>query len=99
MPKHWGLQCQIRMENFSKRFVEAKLYEIGAMEDEQIAEQEVTRRRVHRIQSTNAKNAAERVLRHLMDEGPARLRRFEGDAGGPLSLEEFLAEMDKAGVR
>lgn len=95
MPKHWGLQYQKRMEDYTKKFVSTRCYLEELTRNVRVAEREVISAKSAESNGMGEHAVNERALANLMRIGPKGLAAAEGETGPEFSISEFLEYLDK----
>lgn len=93
--KHWGLQFEKRMADFSHLVTCSRLSVTGARQNLMRAEQEIAFKKNELDLAQTACSARKTTLDKLIDLGPEGLKQWEGEEGEPLTYEAFRVQMDK----
>lgn len=82
MPKHWGIQYENRMIEFSKNFVSNRLHVADLHSKRVRADKEAAERLAEEEGASRLLESAEAAVRILMAIGPLGLSKLEGEARG-----------------
>lgn len=97
MPKHWGIQYENRMIEFSKNFVSNRLHVADLHSKRVRADKEAAERLAEEEGASRLLESAQAAVKILMAIGPLGLSKLEGEGhGGEMSPGQFMVAYKKS---
>lgn len=97
MPKHWGIQYENRMVEFSKNFVSNRLRVADLYSKQVRADKEAADRLAEKESALRLLESAENAVKVLMEIGPLGLEKLEGEGNGTeMSPGQFMTAYKKS---